>query len=45
MVFVDEHHRKTMLGRATKHECRICRDGAGNVAPKERGGLLQKKNA
>ena len=44
VVFGDEHHRKTKLGRATKHECRIRRDGAGNVAPKERGGVLQKKN-
>ena len=44
MVFGDEHHRKTKLGRATKYECRIRRDGAGNVAPKERGGELPKKN-
>ena len=38
VVFGDENHRKTKLGRAAKHECRIHRDGAGNVAPKERGG-------
>ena len=38
VVFGDENHRKTKLGRAAKHECRIRRDGAGNVAPKERGG-------
>jgi hypothetical protein len=44
VVFGDEHHRKTKLGRATKYECRIRRDGAGNVAPKERGGELPKKN-
>ena len=44
MVFGDEHHRKTKLGRATKYECRIRKDGAGNVAPKERGGELPKKN-
>ena len=44
MVFGDENHRKTKLGRAAKHECRIRGDGAGNVAPKERWGVLQKKN-
>ena len=43
VVFGDENHRKTKLGRATKHERRIRRDGAGNVAPKERRGVLQKK--
>ena len=37
VVFGDEQNRKTKLGRATKYECRIRRDGAGNVAPKERG--------
>jgi hypothetical protein len=44
VVFGDEDHRKTKLGRATKYECRIRRDGAGNVAPKEWGGELPKKN-
>jgi len=34
VVFGDEHHRNTKLGRATKFECRIRRDEAGNVAPK-----------
>ena len=43
MVFGDENHRKTKLGRAAKHECRIRRDGAGNVAPKERGGRASEE--
>ena len=44
VVFGDEHHRKTKLGRATKYEVRIRRDATGKIAPPEKGGVLKAKN-
>ena len=44
MVFGDERHRKTKLGRAAKYEVRIRRDASGKIAPPEKGGVLKAKN-
>ena len=44
MVFGDERHRKTKLGRAAKYEVRIRRDASGKIAPPEKDGVLKAKN-